>query len=81
MLANLWPEPADLRPGFHEKDRVENELCAPVCAGTNPLADAQRQIATTWLELYTRGVVAPAKGSRGPGEPDRRRELSLDFAR
>src|SRR5207244_3122045 len=52
-IANLWPEPADPRPGFHEKDRVENELHTRVCAGTIALAAAQQQIATNWLDLYT----------------------------
>jgi hypothetical protein len=55
-IANLWPEPADPRPGFHEKDRVENELHARLCAGTITLADAQRQIAVNWLDLWNRGV-------------------------
>jgi hypothetical protein len=55
-IANLWPEPADPRPGFHEKDRVENALHDRVCAGSISLADAQRQIATNWLALWNQGV-------------------------
>ena len=32
-IANLWPEIADPRPGFHEKDTVENYLHSQVCDG------------------------------------------------
>ncbi len=46
-LANLWPEAA---PGFHDKDRVENELHRRVCAGTMSLDDAQRAIASDWTK-------------------------------
>jgi hypothetical protein len=49
--ANLWPEAANPRPGFHEKDRVENELHRRACAGAIAFADAQREIATNWLTL------------------------------
>ncbi len=51
-IANLWPEPASPRPGFHEKDKVENYLHDQVCAGKISLADAQYQIATNWLSVY-----------------------------
>lgn len=47
-VANLWPEAA---PGFHDKDRVENELHARVCAGSLRLEDAQRMIATDWTTV------------------------------
>ena len=51
-IANLWPEAAEPRPGFHEKDQVENYLHDQVCAGTMSLLDAQRAIATNWLDVY-----------------------------
>jgi hypothetical protein len=51
-IKNLWPEPALPKPGFHEKDRVENYLHAQVCDGTMRLAKAQRLIATRWVNLY-----------------------------
>ncbi|MFA5188703.1 MAG: HNH endonuclease signature motif containing protein [Patescibacteria group bacterium] len=51
-LKNLWPEPAEPRPGFHEKDRVENYLHRQVCTGQMTLAEAQKQIQTNWLEVY-----------------------------
>lgn len=53
-IANLWPEAAEPRPGFHEKDKVENYLHAQVCAGAISLAAAQEQIASNWLDVYNR---------------------------
>ncbi len=50
--ANLWPEPAEPRPGFHEKDKVENYLHDQVCNGAVSLHDAQVKIATDWLSVY-----------------------------
>ncbi len=51
-IANLWPEPAEPRPGFHEKDKVENYLHKQVCDGVLSLADAQNVIANDWLSVY-----------------------------
>jgi hypothetical protein len=51
-IANLWPEAANPRPGFHEKDQVENYLHDQVCSGAISLAQAQEQIATNWLAVY-----------------------------
>jgi hypothetical protein len=51
-IANLWPEAAEPRPGYHEKDRVENYLHQQVCSGAVSLQEAQRQIATNWLDVY-----------------------------
>jgi hypothetical protein len=51
-IANLWPEPAEPRPGFHEKDKVENYLHKQVCDGTMSLEDAQYQIAHDWMAVY-----------------------------
>lgn len=53
-LANLWPEAAAPKPGFHEKDQVENYLHDQVCSGAMSLKDAQTQIATNWLAVYHR---------------------------
>ena len=39
-IANLWPEPADPRPAFHEKDQVENTLHDQVSTGAMPLQQA-----------------------------------------
>ncbi|MBV9231846.1 MAG: HNH endonuclease [Chloroflexi bacterium] len=53
-IANLWPEAASPKPGFHEKDKVENYLHDQVCSGAIALKDAQTQIATNWLTVYDR---------------------------
>ncbi len=49
-IANLWPEPADPTPGFHEKDKVENYLHDQVCSGAMSLQEAQVAIATNWKQ-------------------------------
>jgi hypothetical protein len=49
-VANLWPEGAKPKPGFHDKDVVENQLHAAVCSGRVALVAAQKIIATNWLK-------------------------------
>ncbi len=51
-IANLWPEPAEPPPGFHEKDKVENYLHSQVCSGAMSLQEAQSVIAHDWLGFY-----------------------------
>jgi hypothetical protein len=51
-ISNLWPEPATPKPGFHEKDRVENYLHDQICDGNISLRQAQIEIATNWLAVY-----------------------------
>jgi len=51
-VANLWPQPSQPRPGFHEKDLLENYLHKQVCSGKMSLADAQRGIARDWYVMY-----------------------------
>lgn len=51
-IANLFPEAAEPRPGFHEKDKTENYLHREVCAGRISLQQAQYEIATDWLAVY-----------------------------
>jgi len=53
-IANLWPEAANPKQGFHEKDMVENYLHDQVCSGAMPLKQAQIEIATNWLAVYNR---------------------------
>ena len=53
-IANLWPESASPKPGFHEKDQVENYLHDQVCSGAIALKEAQIEIATNWLAVYNR---------------------------
>jgi hypothetical protein len=52
--ANLWPESALPKPGFHQKDTLENELHDLVCNGKMKLGTAQRRIARDWLAEYHR---------------------------
>ena len=52
-IANLWPEAASPKPGFHEKDQVENYLHSQVCSGAISLHDAQVEIANNWLNVYS----------------------------
>jgi hypothetical protein len=51
-ISNLWPEPAEPKPGCHEKDKVENYLHNQVCSGAMTLEEAQIKIATNWLDVY-----------------------------
>ena len=50
-IANLWPEPANPTPGFHEKDRVENYLHSQVCKNLMTLQQAQEIIANNWKSV------------------------------
>src|SRR6266516_1825656 len=51
-IANLWPEAANPKQGFHEKDMVENYLHDQVCSGAISLQQAQSEIAMNWLTVY-----------------------------
>jgi hypothetical protein len=51
-ISNLWPQAASPKPGYHEKDRVENYLHDQVCSGAISLKQAQIDIATNWLNVY-----------------------------
>ena len=51
-ISNLFPEAAEPKPGFHEKDKVENYLHDQVCSGAISLNEAQREIATDWYAVY-----------------------------
>lgn len=53
-ISNLYPEAASPKPGFHEKDKVENYLHDQVCSGAVALRDAQNEIATDWVAIYNR---------------------------
>ena len=60
-IKNLFPQPAEPRPGFHEKDVLENTLHDLVCAGKLELATAQRDIATDWYAAYVKYVLGARK--------------------
>ena len=51
-IKNLWLEPADPKPGFHEKNKVEDYLHAQACSGNMSLAEAQKEISTDWYSVY-----------------------------
>ena len=51
-VKNLFPQPAEPRLGFHEKDRVENWLHDQVCNHGMPIKQAQEVIARNWTEAY-----------------------------
>jgi hypothetical protein len=48
LPANLWPEPG---ASPNPKDQVEPDANRAVRSGRLPLADAQRKIAASWVEL------------------------------
>lgn len=62
-LKNLWLEPASPRPGFHEKDVVENYLHKQVCAGALSLTQAQNEIRIDWYQVYTQIAGSTTKSS------------------
>jgi hypothetical protein len=51
-ISNLWPEAAEPRPGYHEKDRYENFVHGQVCRGEITLQEAQRRISENWLQNW-----------------------------
>lgn len=62
-ISNLWPEAASPKPGFHEKDTVENYVHDQICSGAMSLKQGQIEIATNWLAIYNR---MPAKQRSAP---------------
>ena len=56
-LKNLWPQPDDPRPGDAEKDQLENELHRLVCADHMSLSDAQKCIASNWVDCWEKYAV------------------------
>ncbi len=68
-IANLWPEIADPRPGFHEKDKVENYLHKQVCDGKMSLQKAQELIASDWHQVYDQMPQVSAQSLNGEPEP------------
>lgn len=51
-ITNLWPQPATPKPGFHQKDVLENWLHAQVCAGKLSLDSAVTLISGDWMDAY-----------------------------
>jgi hypothetical protein len=67
-ISNLFPEAASPKPGFHEKDKVENYLHNQVCSGKIALKQAQIEIATNWLSVYNR-MPKSSSSSSADGTP------------
>lgn len=66
--ANLWVQSYRTRRyNAWKKDALENRLKALVCAGTLPLVEAQRALATDWRAAYDRYLTASAR--RAPARP------------
>jgi len=62
---NLWPQPYDGEWNAHDKDRLENKLHKMICVEKSiSLKDAQREIATNWIEAYKKYI-----GARTPFKP------------
>lgn len=55
---NLWPEPRESANGWtaDRKDELEATLNSLVCERQIPLAKAQQEIATNWIDAYRRYV-------------------------
>ncbi|HEY0753253.1 MAG TPA: HNH endonuclease signature motif containing protein [Ktedonobacteraceae bacterium] len=68
-ISNLWPEAASPKPGFHEKDKVENYLHDQVCSGAVSLQQAQVEVATNWLDVYNKMPSASQSSGNGGGQP------------
>jgi len=51
-VTNLWPEPGYGQYNFHIKDRFENYLYRSVCTEKINLEEAQKEIATNWIENW-----------------------------
>lgn len=51
-IRNLQVEMKDPRPGYLEKDKVEDYLHRQVCTGNMDLEEAQIQMATNWTNIY-----------------------------
>ena len=60
-VRNLWPQLAKYPhdPGFHVKDKLENELRRRVCAKKMSLPDAQQCLQTNWISCYQKLNAAP----------------------
>lgn len=51
-IRNLWPHSYSGEWNARVKDALEDRLREMVCSGTIRLADAQREIASNWIEAY-----------------------------
>ena len=56
-VGNLWPQPADPTPGYHQKDALENGIHKLVCEGQLSLADGQKAFSVNWYTAYEKYCV------------------------
>jgi hypothetical protein len=49
---NLWPQPRESGWGADQKDALEFVMYKMVCHGELPLAQAQHDMATNWIQAY-----------------------------
>ncbi len=53
---NLWPQPRNSEWGAAKKDQLEMVLYKKVCANEIPLSEAQRAMATNWINAWSQYV-------------------------
>lgn len=51
-IKNLWPQPKEPRPGYKEKDVLENYYHRQVCDGKMDIREAQAIMANNWFQGY-----------------------------
>ena len=53
---NLWPQPYEGTRNAHLKDQLEKHFQKLVCGNQIPLAEAQKEISTNWIEAYKKYI-------------------------
>jgi hypothetical protein len=53
---NLWPQPYQGTWNAHLKDQLEKHFQKMICANQIPLAEAQKEISTNWIEAYKKYI-------------------------
>ena len=69
-VSNLFPEAVGPRPGFHDKDRLENKTHQRACAKHSSFRSLQKGIATDWTALYVQLIgrcLGPSRACELPG--------------
>jgi hypothetical protein len=64
-IKNLWPESFVTQPlNAHVKDELENKLHDLICSHQLPVAQAQHEIASNWIQAYEKYVGPLLDGSQ-----------------
>jgi hypothetical protein len=53
---NLWPQPYQGTWNAHQKDQLEKHFQKMICENQIPLAEAQKEISTNWIEAYKKYI-------------------------